>query len=96
MVGRIEEIKTLDEIMSRKEGQLVAVYGRRRIGKTYLIRNYFKDKFTFYHTGEANVGFRDYPHGSLAGQIHEFHEFHAPHCKLIKLIIDMTEGAIVQ
>ena len=59
MVGRIEEIKTLDEIMSRKEGQLVAVYGRRRIGKTYLIRNYFKDKFTFYHTGEANVGFRD-------------------------------------
>ena len=59
MVGRTEEIKTLDEVMSRKEGQLVAVYGRRRIGKTYLIRQYFKDTFTFYHTGEANVGFRD-------------------------------------
>ena len=59
MVGRIEEIKTLDEVMSRKEGQLVAVYGRRRIGKTYLIRQYFKDRFTFYHTGEACVGFRD-------------------------------------
>ena len=27
MVGRIEEIKTLDEIMSRKEGQLVALDG---------------------------------------------------------------------
>ena len=59
MVGRAEEIKTLDEVMSRKEGQLVAIYGRRRIGKTYLIRQYFKEKFTFYHTGEANVGFRD-------------------------------------
>jgi len=59
MVGRTEEIRTLDEVMSRKEGQLVAVYGRRRIGKTYLIRQYFKDRFTFYHTGEAGVGFRD-------------------------------------
>ena len=59
MVGRLEEIKTLDEVLSRKEGQFVAVYGRRRIGKTYLIRQYFKGKFTFYHTGESNVGFRD-------------------------------------
>lgn len=59
MVGRKEEIKTLDEVMGRKEGQLVAVYGRRRIGKTYLIRQYFGNRFTFYHTGEANVGFRD-------------------------------------
>ena len=59
MIGRVEEIKTLDEVMSRKEGQLVAVYGRRRVGKTYLIRQYFGNKFTFYHTGEAEVGFRD-------------------------------------
>ena len=44
MVGRKEEIRTLDEVMSRKEGQLVAVYGRRRVGKTYLIRLYFSLK----------------------------------------------------
>ena len=56
MVGRKQEIKTLDEVMSRNQGQLVAVYGRCRIGKTYLIRKYFDNKFTFYHTGEANVG----------------------------------------
>ena len=56
MVGRKQEIKTLDEVMSRNQGQLVAVYGRLRIGKTYLIRKYFDNKFTFYHTGEANVG----------------------------------------
>ena len=59
MVGRKEEKRTLDEVMSRKEGQLVAVYGRRRVGKTYLIRQYFKDKFTFYHTGESGVGLKD-------------------------------------
>lgn len=29
MVGRKQEIKTLDEVMSRNQGQLVAVYGRR-------------------------------------------------------------------
>ena len=59
MVGRKQEIKTLDEVMSRNQGQLVAVYGRRRVGKTYLIRKYFNNKFTFYHTGEANVGMKD-------------------------------------
>lgn len=59
MVGRRQEIKTLDEVMARKESQFVAVYGRRRVGKTYLIRQYFENKFTFYHTGEANVGMKD-------------------------------------
>lgn len=59
MVGRIEEIRTLDEIMARHEAQFVAVYGRRRVGKTYLIRNYFKNHFAFYHTGTANEGMVD-------------------------------------
>lgn len=59
MVGRKSEIKTLNEVMSRREGQFVSVYGRRRLGKTYLIRQYFGNKFTFYHTGEANVGMKD-------------------------------------
>lgn len=59
MVGRKQEIRTLDEVMSRGQSQFVAVYGRRRIGKTYLIRQYFNGKFTFYHTGEANVGMKD-------------------------------------
>lgn len=59
MVGRRQEIATLDEIMARKQAQLVAVYGRRRVGKTYLVRQYYANKFTFYHTGEANVGMQD-------------------------------------
>ena len=32
---------------------LVAVYGRRRVGKTYLVRETFGNHFTFYHTGLA-------------------------------------------
>lgn len=31
--------------------ELIAVYGRRRVGKTYLVRQYFKDDFAFYSTG---------------------------------------------
>ena len=38
MIGRKEELKALDWDLSRPESQLVVVYGRRRVGKTYLIR----------------------------------------------------------
>ena len=34
-----------------KRPEFVAVYGRRRVGKTYLIKELFKDKMAFYHTG---------------------------------------------
>jgi len=30
---------------------LIAIYGRRRVGKTYLVRQYFNDAFSFYSTG---------------------------------------------
>ena len=51
LIGREREVSFLEEIVSREESQLVAVYGRRRIGKTYLIRETLKDRFTFQHTG---------------------------------------------
>lgn len=38
-------------IYARRQAQLVAVYGRRRVGKTYLVRELFKNDFVFYHTG---------------------------------------------
>jgi hypothetical protein len=39
MVGRILEINRLNESLHSETSELIAVYGRRRIGKTYLIRN---------------------------------------------------------
>ena len=56
MIGRKEESQVLREAMEKPEAQFVAVYGRRRVGKTYLVRETFAGKFTFYHTGLANVG----------------------------------------
>lgn len=54
MIGRIEEKKQLQSLLKEDEPQFVAVFGRRRIGKTYLIRESFDYKFTFQHTGISN------------------------------------------
>lgn len=44
IVGRNEELKILDRAMQSKQAEFVAIYGRRRVGKTYLIREYFSKK----------------------------------------------------
>ena len=51
IIGREEERNRLDKCVNSDEAQLVAVYGRRRVGKTYLIRNYFDGRFDFMLTG---------------------------------------------
>ncbi len=51
IIGRIQEISELQRLYEARTPELVAVYGRRRIGKTFLIREFFKNKFAFYHTG---------------------------------------------
>lgn len=59
MIGRIEELKSFDHDLQGEESQFVAVYGRRRIGKTYLVREKFYDQFAFYHTGVRNGSMRE-------------------------------------
>jgi hypothetical protein len=49
IIGREKEKGTLKKILTSKEAAFIAVYGRRRIGKTFLIRNFFKDKGLFFH-----------------------------------------------
>lgn len=53
MVGRIAEKERLLKYWQSDESEFVAVYGRRRVGKTYLIRQTFQDRFAFQHTGIA-------------------------------------------
>lgn len=47
LIGRENEIATLHGLMSSDESQFVAVYGRRRVGKTFLIREAYKSHFVF-------------------------------------------------
>lgn len=55
LIGRKEEINRLMKAYGSKESEFVAVYGRRRIGKTYLIKETFGTKFTFQYTGIHNA-----------------------------------------
>ena len=50
-IGRKEELKLFKELMNSNRSEFVAVYGRRRVGKTFLIREAFNYQFTFQHTG---------------------------------------------
>ncbi len=59
MIGRNSELMALDRDLSKEEPQFVVVYGRRRIGKTYLIREKFSEQFAFYHTGVRNGTLRE-------------------------------------
>lgn len=51
IVGREAERKLLQRYQESEKSELVAIYGRRRVGKTYLIRCTFRDEFDFSFTG---------------------------------------------
>ena len=53
MVGRNYEKAELQRIVKSDKAEFVVVFGRRRVGKTFLVREFFKNNFTFYHTGMA-------------------------------------------
>ena len=53
MIGRKVEKERLLRSKDSEYSEFVAVYGRRRVGKTYLIRQTFQDRFAFQHTGIA-------------------------------------------
>ena len=55
LIGRRKEIEELNSIYESNKAELVAVYGRRRVGKTYLIDEVFKDKLVFRHTGLSPI-----------------------------------------
>lgn len=50
-ISRRQEIRLLQAIKDSGEAEFVAVYGRRRVGKTYLIQQFFDNKFAFSATG---------------------------------------------
>ena len=51
IVGREEECERLEDCLRGETAQLIIVYGRRRVGKTFLINEFFDQKFAFKVTG---------------------------------------------
>ena len=86
MVGRKKEIQELNDLYSSGMAEFVAIYGRRRVGKTYLVDQTFEGRITFRHTGISPVEYGKKGEGLLKAQLKSFHEsmvrqnLEADHC----------------
>ena len=74
MVGRKLEQELLQEAVEKNRAQFVAVYGRRRVGKTFLVNEFFQNKYAFKHTAVSPVNEQLKPKRNLLKiQLKEFH-----------------------
>ena len=55
MIGRQKEVSELNNLYYGNKAEFIAIYGRRRVGKTYLIDEVFTDRFTFRHAGLSPI-----------------------------------------
>ena len=53
IIGRHKELQILKELSESRKSEFLAVYGRRRIGKTFLVREAFNNHFTFQYAGRG-------------------------------------------
>ena len=65
IIGRNREKDVLSNCLLSKRPEFVVVYGRRRVGKTFLIKEYFIGQFSFYATGLSDE--------KTKGQLKAFH-----------------------
>lgn len=61
MIGRTREVSELIELYNHEKAELVAVYGRRRVGKTYLVDETFRGRITFRHAGLSQIEMSENP-----------------------------------
>ncbi|MBR3516970.1 MAG: ATP-binding protein [Lachnospiraceae bacterium] len=66
IIGRKREQDILTQCINSNRPEFLVVYGRRRIGKTYLIKEYFNNRFSFYASGA--------PDENTAGQLKTFYK----------------------
>jgi AAA+ ATPase superfamily predicted ATPase len=64
IIGRENEQQCLQEAYDSGDPEFVALYGRRRVGKTFLVRQMFEDRFVFDLAGLAK--------GNMQAQLHNF------------------------
>ena len=71
VIGRKREVEELNRLYNSGKSGFVAIYGRRRIGKTYLVDEVFKGKITFRHAGLSPA--EENKEGMLAAQLEHFY-----------------------
>ncbi len=73
IVGRRKEMEELLELYSRDEAEFVALYGRRGVGKTFLISELFERKSTFVHTGLSPLDSSEMGKSRMKAQLNHFY-----------------------
>jgi len=71
LIGRAEELAILHTALHSDEAELVAVFGRRRVGKTFLVTSAYRDKISFEITGVQD-GSRQNQLQNFADQLEAF------------------------
>lgn len=72
IVGREKEINELIHLYNSDKAEFVAIYGRRRVGKTFLVDEALKGKITFRHAGLSPVE-NDSKKNNLKEQLKHFY-----------------------
>ena len=65
IIGRKREKEVLSDCLTSKRPEFLVVYGRRRVGKTFLVKEFFNNQFSFYATGLSDE--------KTKGQLKAFH-----------------------
>ena len=51
IIGREEELRTMERIYQSDKSEMLAIYGRRRVGKSFLVEEAFRGKICFSTVG---------------------------------------------
>ncbi len=76
LIGRKDEVRALTDAYKSDRSEFIVIYGRRRIGKTFLVRETFDGKFSFSYSGSYNV--------STKAQLQNFHMVLKQHGSSVK------------
>lgn len=71
IIGREREIERLEQYMQSPKSEFVALYGRRRVGKTFLVKELLEGQFSFRITGREKATTQE----QLANFNYAFHDF---------------------
>ena len=58
IIGRSQEINRIQELYDSKKPEFVTLFGRRRVGKTFLVRELLEKRFVFDLAGLAKSGMK--------------------------------------
>ena len=77
IVGREKEQTKLKQLYESEKSEFVAIYGRRRVGKTFLVDEIFNSEITFRHAGLSPIGMdndNDSKKNHMKQQLNHFHQ----------------------